>query len=397
MAAWVSQIQCTTAADVIMAVRYHTYPPGPTFIPSIDIALSEARPHPGGSTLQRGDLLELVGSSGSGKTTLMSFLLLVHLLPASLTIPLPPPHTSGNATVEVPLGGKGGHAAFLCPSTHRTPLPSLARAMNGHIITCVRSALTENLRSHHLTNAILEEINITIRASLSRLTIKRVKPRWRAWTLALRSVRQPPSLQLDPDSSGDVELGLVLCDGLGDSFWVEKWSEEDRRLNRRGPAGLRGGDDVGMGDVMEEVEGLRSQLGSTVIISTQGLFQGKGTSGYKAHLPPPFPSPFTAPRQDTATNFPVLPQATLWPSQWPLNVQITCKGRTTGLQYPVDLTLIDALRSNGLVAHDASPRSGQRFEAVIRVLGGAGLSGTIAGVRCGFRIGKEGMEVWGED
>jgi hypothetical protein len=41
-------------------------PPGPTFLQKLDEELLAARPHPGGSTLQRGDLLEVVGPSGSG-------------------------------------------------------------------------------------------------------------------------------------------------------------------------------------------------------------------------------------------------------------------------------------------------------------------------------------------
>jgi hypothetical protein len=41
-------------------------PPGPTFIPTLDDALKDARGNEQ-STLKRGDMIEIIGASGSGK------------------------------------------------------------------------------------------------------------------------------------------------------------------------------------------------------------------------------------------------------------------------------------------------------------------------------------------
>ena len=73
---------------------------------------------------------------------------------------------------------------------------------------------------------------------------------------------------------------------------------------------------------------------------------------------------------------------------WPLNIQITLLGRASGLQYPADTTLVDALRS---VEGDESER--QRFEGIIRVPGGKGSAGTLEGARIGWVVGRDGLEV----
>jgi hypothetical protein len=100
----------------------------------------------------------------------------------------------------------------------------------------------------------------------------------------------------------------------------------------------------------------------------------------------PYPAPFSPHRHDEGSN-----------TSWPLNIQITMTGRVRPLQLPADLTLVDSLR--GLEA-SALAREGQSqadlFEAIVRVPGGRGLSGTSNGLKFDWRIGRDGLEVWGQ-
>jgi RecA/RadA recombinase len=52
-----------------LALTVSASPPGPTFLTELDEEMLIARPHPGGSTLQRGDMLEIIGPSGSGESS----------------------------------------------------------------------------------------------------------------------------------------------------------------------------------------------------------------------------------------------------------------------------------------------------------------------------------------
>lgn len=68
-------------------------------------------------------------------------------------------------------------------------------------------------------------------------------------------------------------MSLVVCDGFGDGFWPERWIEEERRGKRKvGVDGIRGGEDVGMRDVIEVIERIRRDLRSIVVLSTQGFW-----------------------------------------------------------------------------------------------------------------------------
>ena len=75
-------------------------------------------------------------------------------------------------------------------------------------------------------------------------------------------------------------------------------------------------------------------------------------------------------------------------------MQITLLGRIRPLQLPADQTLVDAFRSVD-INHASKANPTQVFESIVRIPGGAGLAGTTGGVRFDWRIGQDGLEVWG--
>ncbi|WVQ80736.1 hypothetical protein IAT38_002841 [Cryptococcus sp. DSM 104549] len=372
------EVKRGTAAEAIMAVRYNSTPPGPTFVPSLDDAILERRPHPGGSSLQRGDLVELVGPSGSGKTSLLTFFLLTTLLPPSL----PPPHHS------IPLGGKGGHATLLQPITHRPLLPALRQAMRAHIRACAPI----------LAEARVERV---VEESLGRLTVGRVRPRWKELALALRGVldgAEPSGVAEAPEGA----LDLLVVDGLGDGYYPYRWAEEERGKRQVGGEGqVVKADEVGMKHVMEGIGRVRKELGSVVVMSVQGLRTFREAHPfYLPHLPPPYPQPFAS-TSSTSNSNPTLPRSRSSPTHWPLNIQITLLGRSRGLQLPGDTTLVDALRSKVQAERDKAARgvdAGVRYEGVVRMvrMGDGAVVGTRSDGRFSFGIGNEGVQVWGE-
>ncbi|BEJ01081.1 hypothetical protein CcaverHIS631_0509380 [Cutaneotrichosporon cavernicola] len=275
-----AEIGTGTAAELAMGVAYTTAPPGPTFLPELDALLLSARPHAGGSSLQRGDLVELIGPSGSGKSTLSTFLLMTALLPPVL------PQTT------VPLGGRGMPASLLSPPS--SPPLRLADSMRAHIERCCAAA------SHSPT---AQQVEGAVNAALARLTVLRPRPRAAHWAIALHRL-----LALRGDAPA-----LIVVDGLGNGFWPERWADETKTTR-----------DAGMRDVWDALTALRAQLGTVVVVTVQGLRPAGGL--FKPHLPAPYPAPFDG------------------GGKWPLNVHITLLGPARSLQLPAESTLAEALR-----------------------------------------------------
>lgn len=185
-----------------------------------------SRPHPGGSTLQRGDLVEVIGPSGSGKTTLCVFLLMTTLLPASMAV----------GDVEVAIDGRGKKAAILSPPSHASVKPALRRAMRRHVEDCLQQV------AH--TAADVESV---IEAALANLTVVKPQPRWTSWAVTLRKIACRKDLE------------MVVCDGFGDGYWVERWEHEERRASNT------------MRDAWDALTYFRQTVGAVVIVAVQGL------------------------------------------------------------------------------------------------------------------------------
>lgn len=208
----------------------------------------------------------------------MMFMLLTALLPPSLDLPA----TNNNPPMSVALGGRNSSAAYVLPVTHSLPIDNLRESLRSHARVCVDGALLDAGLSRRMLPEHLQAIEETVLASLQRLRIIRVRPRYLSWALALRRLLLPRSRRradaacvMDEDSHDDDDngLSLVLCDGLADGFWPERWAEEERREQKKPSISVvRGADDVGMRDVMEAIGRLRKELGSIVVVSLQGIF-----------------------------------------------------------------------------------------------------------------------------
>jgi hypothetical protein len=128
------------------------------------------------------------------------------------------------------------------------------------------------------------QMDSLIKESLERLRVIRVRPRWKSWSLALKTLLGPPvrsDRRVERGNEGEGREGgmdLIVCDGFGDGFWPERWHDEQKRgqgqASHHGKRmiGLRGGEDVGLHDLMEDVNRLRKELGSVVVLSIQGLY-----------------------------------------------------------------------------------------------------------------------------
>ncbi|KAL7421904.1 hypothetical protein Q5752_003676 [Cryptotrichosporon argae] len=339
--ALLDEIENSTAAELVLAVRYHTAPPGPTFIPSLDDILLDARPHPGGSALQRGDLIEVVGPSGSGKTAFLIFTLMTTLLPASVSV----------RGTRVELGGRGSTAIFIHPNTHASIVPRLRAVMASHLRS-LAPALTA------------AGVAATISASLARLTVVRVRPRWSNWALALARVL----------AGLDGAPALLVLDGLVDGYWPERWAEENsRRRDRARAPGVRGTEDVGFRDVWDALVRVRKELGAVVFVSVQGLWPAKTPPFFTPHVAG-FPDSFA--ESGAGAGGP--------PAPWPTTAQMTLPGRRRPLQMPAETTLGDALRAR-------APAHYHAYEGIARVPGGRGAAGDLAGARWAFDMGADGL------
>ncbi|WVQ99609.1 hypothetical protein IAU59_006745 [Kwoniella sp. CBS 9459] len=432
-----------TAAELTMAMRYTTYPPGPTFIDPLDRLILDHRPSPSGSSLQRGDLVEIVGPSGSGKTSILTFLLMTTIL--SPTLP---------DLLSTPLGGRGMYATLIQPRSHRPLLPTLKRNMYAHIYSVNPAAPAH-------------QVERVVRESLARLTVYRVKMRnrWKDVALSLRHLIDQscprPRARSRPSESHSERMhdeegsrrrrpneakrstgggvDFLLIDGIGDPHYPHRWADEQRHAQRSSHAvggSLGGGgrvvmpDEVGMKEVMEAIGRVRLELGAAVVLSNQGLRTTRDSQPfYIPHLPPPYPAPF-APSpasstfhpstSDTANLNPLVMRND--PTYWPLNIQITLTGKVRGLQYPGETTLVDVLDQK---RKDEKARTGQdeigavghvaAYEGIVRLNTGllgsdthaetasAGLSGSGTGGRVGagrrfrFGISGEGLRVFSEE
>lgn len=131
---------------------------------------------------------------------------------------------------------------------------------------------------------LVRQVDGIVRAALGRLRVITLRPRYKHWGLALKALLSPDMSRV---GGGDA-LDLVVCDGFGDGFHHERHADERRRAGA-GPSsggggggkkvpGVRGGEDVGMADVVQAINDLRTQMGSVVVLSIQGL-----------RVRPPFP------------------------------------------------------------------------------------------------------------
>ncbi|WVO16135.1 hypothetical protein L204_103804 [Cryptococcus depauperatus] len=369
-----TEIGCGTAAEAIMAVRYNTSPPGPTYIPSLDDALLHHRPHSACSSFRRGDLVELVGPSGCGKTSLITFLLMTTLLPSSLSHP----H-------EISLGGKSSHAMIFQPATHLPIVPGLRKAMKAHVISCVPFA----------ANDVVEAV---IKESMSRLRVWRGKPRYKDIALGLRSVLNQISPFAHPDRHYHGGLDLLILDGLGDGYYPQRWADEER--GRKAPSvfgRIVGPEDVGMRQVMEAIGMIRKDLGSVVVMSVQGLRTSRESNPfYLSHLPAPYPNPFLS--NSLLPLNPQLPSNKANPTYWPLNIQLTLSGPARGLQLPGDITLVDALRAKDREEREKEKGEwrSERYEGFVRLTNKDNNTMDQNGTSFHFSIGEEGLQVWGD-
>lgn len=148
------------------------------------------------------------------------------LLPASITL----------GGVEVAIDGRGKPAAIVSPPSHASVKPALRRAMRRHIDDCLAQV------AH--TAADVESV---IDAALARLSTAKPQPRWTSWAIALRKLAVTK------------ELEMVVCDGFGDGYWVERWEHEERRAGNT------------MRDAWDALTHLRQTVGAVVVVTVQGL------------------------------------------------------------------------------------------------------------------------------
>ncbi|ODN94210.1 hypothetical protein L198_05064 [Cryptococcus wingfieldii CBS 7118] len=358
-----------TGYQALMGIRYNTSPPGPTFVPSLDAALLHLRPHPGSSSLRRGDLVEIVGTSGSGKSSLITFLILITILSATLPAPL-----------STNLGGKEAQAMLFQPNTHRPILPLIRRAMEAHIKACAPGVEDDM-------------VNSVIKDSMSRLRIWTGKPRWKDLALGIQSVLDETSPYTFPLSNSGHALDLLAIDGLSDAYYLKRWSEEER--GRRQQPHLTGKavemEDIGLRQVMEAIGAVRKELGSVVVMSAQSLRVSRDAQPFHLpHLPPPYPSPFASSNN--------LPLSASNPMYWPLNIQLSLMGRSRGLQLPGDTMIADALRVKARERNDkAEDTRGDTYNGLVRMVRSDGALLGKEGIGFHFRVGNEGLQAWGDE
>lgn len=295
------------------------------------------------------------------------------LLPPSLDLAL---ESLGSSAVHsVPLGGRNMHAALLCPPSQPPPIAFLASTMRAHVDRCYAATLDAgvNLPDPEL-RSVQAAIDQLVESALERLTVLRPRPRSANWAIALRRLLSPPDvLRHDGTVEGPRPApAMVVCDGLSDGFWPERWVEEDGGVRRGSGAGPRTAEEAGMRDVWDALTALRSELGAVVIVTIQGLRSVPNTPFFKTHLPSPYPSPYA--QNGGGTESP----------SWPLNIQITLLGPSRALQLPAETTLTEALR--GRTAKDV-----RVYNGIVRVPGGAGAVAGAGGGRFSFGIHEHGL------
>ena len=221
----------------------------------------------------------------TGKTSLVLFLLLTHLLPFTIDIPL-----AHGANVRVQLGGKGQSAALLHSLSQQSPIHALARAMRGHVRDCLAGIVSAHSggggQGGRYAPVTEEGMEGVVRSALARLRVIRVKGRYKSWALAIRSLAFPLKSRAEEQVGGEEVVeqapSLVCLDGLSKCHWTEKWADEERSSsstsNSAGgrstacPPGVTPTDGVGMRDVMQAVGKLRLDLGCVIVCTTQGFW-----------------------------------------------------------------------------------------------------------------------------
>ncbi|WRT66456.1 uncharacterized protein IL334_003415 [Kwoniella shivajii] len=377
-----TEIEGGTASELAMLIRYNTYPFGPTFIPSLDDLILEGRQHPGKSTLMRADLVEVIGGSGSGKSSFTNFLILSTVLPRTLP-----------DLLSTPIEGRGMYVTLIQPITHRSIIPYLKKSMKCHL-----QQISPSTPGKMIDQVILD--------SLSRLRIYRTKPRYKECALCLKSLLSKSR----PDSRGTMTsvdrnginkggLDLLVIEGMGDPHYPARWNEEQKGYNHynrsmatTGGRKIIGADEIGLREIMDCVDKIRKELGTTVIMSTQGLRVSKESPFFHTHLPHPYPSPFSPPltQQNQNDSNPVRSSD---PAHWPLTIQITLTGRQRRLQYPIETTLVEVLQEKAKAMRNDNWNTVGTYEGAVRMIRGEGVVGTRAGGRFRFDIGDEGMRV----
>ena len=185
---------------------------------------------------------------------MLLFLLMTSILPSQYTFHYPNP-------IHLDLGGRDQYASFLYPTTHPSPIPILRRRLYEYVERAIISQVGQIAMKPELVSQIDQLVN----ESLGRLRVMRVKPRYKTWSLALRSLLYQKEGGMD----------LVVCDGFSDGFWPERWNDEKNKGKGK-RVGVRGSDDIGMQDVMEDIKRLRKDLGAVVVLSVQGLWVSPG-------------------------------------------------------------------------------------------------------------------------
>jgi hypothetical protein len=178
---------------------------------------------------------------------MLIFLLMGSVLPSQHTFYYPNP-------IHLDLGGRDQYASLIHPTTHPSPIPILRRRLYEYI----ERAITSQVGQLAIKPELARQIDQLVKESLGRLRVIRVKPRYKTWSLALKSLLYQKEGGMD----------LVVCDGFSDGFWPERCNDEGKRKR----VGVRASDDIGMQDVMEDIKRLRTELGSVVMLSVQGLW-----------------------------------------------------------------------------------------------------------------------------
>jgi hypothetical protein len=195
---------------------------------------------------------------------MLLFLLMTTLLPSTFMLKYPNP-------IPVELGGRNSNAALIYPTSHPNPIPILRTRMRDTITSAVHA----ELGSINSTPELEGQIDVLVKECLGRLKVIRVKPRWKEWSLAMKSLlRRNESRRMEDGKEEEEEGGmdLVVCDGFSDGFWAERWAEESSKARgMKSRIGIRGGE-VSIGDVMDDITRLRKDLGAVVILSVQGLW-----------------------------------------------------------------------------------------------------------------------------
>lgn len=201
-------------------------------------------------------------------------MLVTALLPSRVTFDFSNPST-------IDLGGRSQYAALIHPVSHRSPVQRVEKGLRRYI----HNAIHSNMGDITFKPDLLRQIDEIVTESLGRLRLIKIKPRNKKWALALRALQYPPLWNLRGDKGsirdGDGEgegggeggLDLVVCDGFSDGFYHDRHADERKiRPGGKKVVGLRGGEDVGMGDVMDSINHLREEMGTVVILSIQGLW-----------------------------------------------------------------------------------------------------------------------------